>query len=217
MQKSTKIWDHLSQKYYNNFDKNDIELAAVENLYFAWPVFKKFIQKNVKNIKDKKVLDFGCGTGQICAELNSMGCTTTGIDYSQGMIEIAKKNIDPLIHLHLGDSKKAVAIAKKEGPFDSIISILVFPFIEDIEQTIQDLHLCLTKGGYLCFAVFNKNWVREALKNGVDYEQPPKSKGIKKLIFNFGKNRKTDVFSRSAKEYDKIFATLGYKKLLEEY
>ncbi|MFA5842434.1 MAG: class I SAM-dependent methyltransferase [Candidatus Gracilibacteria bacterium] len=217
MQNPPKIWDHLSQKYFKNFNDNNIELEAVENLYFAWPVFKKFIQKNVKNIKDKRVLDFGCGTGQICAELHSLGFTTTGIDYSQGMIKIAKKNIDPLIHLHLGNSKKAVAIAKKEGPFDLIISILVFPFIEDIEQTIKDLHSSLTKGGYLCFAVFNEKWVREGLKNGVDYEQPPKSKGIKKLIFNFGENRKTDVFPRSAKEYDKIFATLGYKKLLEKY
>jgi len=217
MQKAQKIWDNLSRQYFNNFNDNEIELEAVENLYFAWPIIKKFIKKNIKNIKGERALDFGCGTGQICAELNSLGFITTGIDYSQGMIDVAKRKTDKRIHLYLGDSKKVVEVAKKEGSFDLIISILTFPFIEKIKPTIKDLHHSLTKGGYLCFAVFNENWVHEALNNNVDYERSPGSKGIKKLIFNFGKNRKVDVFHRSANEYNKIFTDLGCKKRLEEY
>jgi len=217
MQKNQKTWDSLSRQYFNNFNGDEFELEAVENLYFAWPVIKKFIGKNVKNIKGKRALDFGCGTGQVCVELNRLGFATTGIDYSKGMIDVAKKNVGKGIDLFLGDSKKAVEVAKKEGQFNLIVSILTFPFVEKIEKTIKDLHNSLAKDGYLCFATFNENWVREALKNSVDYKRPPRSRGIKKLIFDFGKNRKVDVFHRSANEYDKILAGLGCKKLAEEY
>ncbi|MFA5855006.1 MAG: class I SAM-dependent methyltransferase [Candidatus Gracilibacteria bacterium] len=217
MQKGQKTWDNLSRGYFNNFNEDEIELEAVENLYFAWPVIKKFVKKNIKNSKNKRALDFGCGTGQVCTELNSLGFIAGGIDYSSGMIKVAKKSIDRRVHLYLGDSKKAVEVAKKEGKFDLIVSILTFPFIEKIEQTIKDLHRSLAESGYLCFVAFNEDWVRTALKNGVDYERIPGNRGIKKLMFNFGKNRKVEVFHRSANEYDKIFAGLGCKKLMEEY
>lgn len=213
---SASIWDSLSQEYFNNFDDEKIEPEAIENLYFAWPVIKRFIKKNIKNIKAKRALDFGCGTGQVCTELDRLGLITTGVDYSKGMIAVAKKNINTRVNLYLGDSEKVVGVAKKDGKFDLIISILAFPFIEKIGQTIKDLCQSLNKDGYLCFAVFNEKWVHEALKNNIDYEQPQNRKGVKKLIMRLGENR-VDIFHRSSNEYDKILAKLDCKKILEEY
>ncbi|MBU1178659.1 class I SAM-dependent methyltransferase [Patescibacteria group bacterium] len=212
------VWDKLSKQYFNNFAGSDeIEPEAAENLYFAWPVMEKFIKENVKDMDGQRALDFGCGAGEVCEKLAAMGLATTGVDYSEGMIDAARKNVGDTVDLHLGDSKKVLEIAAKDGKFNVIVSVLVFPFIEEIESVMRDLQQSLNEGGLLCFAVFNEEWVRRALENNIDYEQPEDSQGISKLILNFRENRRVEIFHRSKKEYDNILEGLGFARLLEEY
>jgi len=213
-----KFWDEMSKEYFDTHKNEDeVELEAEENFIFAWPVIKKFISDHFKETNKKRALDFGCGAGKICSELYSMGFDTTGIDYSEGMINTAKKNLDKNINLFIGKSGKSLEIANRDGKFDLIVSILVFPFIKNIEKTLNNLSKSLNNGGYICFVAFNKGWVKEALIKGIDYKQPIGTEGIKKLIMDFGANGQTDVFHRSPKEYNQIMKKLGYKKLIEEY
>jgi len=45
-----------------------------------------------EHITGKKALDFGCGTGRSSRFMKKYGFDTTGIDISEEMIKIAKKN-----------------------------------------------------------------------------------------------------------------------------
>ncbi|PIR05395.1 hypothetical protein COV56_02950 [Candidatus Kuenenbacteria bacterium CG11_big_fil_rev_8_21_14_0_20_37_9] len=45
------------------------------------------------DVKNKDILDIGCGGGQIAKVLTDRGTKLTGIDSSIDMIGIAKKNI----------------------------------------------------------------------------------------------------------------------------
>ncbi len=54
---------------------------------------KKIVKQFKSQIKDKDLLDVGCGTGVLYEPLNKAGLKSyTGIDVSEEMIKIAKEN-----------------------------------------------------------------------------------------------------------------------------
>ncbi len=57
------------------------------------PKIKKYISDNLVN-KDETVLDIGMGTGTFAILCAKKGAKVTGIDYSEKMLEVAKKNIE---------------------------------------------------------------------------------------------------------------------------
>jgi len=57
------------------------------------PKIKKYILDNLVN-KDETVLDIGMGTGTFAILCAKKGAKVTGIDYSEKMLEVAKKNIE---------------------------------------------------------------------------------------------------------------------------
>ncbi|MHA1343665.1 MAG: corrinoid protein-associated methyltransferase CpaM [Promethearchaeota archaeon] len=98
---------------------------------------KEYIAKNFIN-KNDKLLDIGMGTGTFAILCAKKGAKVTGIDYSEKMLEVARKNIDsegldneiqivkmPIIEL---DEKFS------ENSFDKISAILVFSELYKNEQ-----------------------------------------------------------------------------------
>jgi len=57
------------------------------------PKIKKYILDNLVN-KDETVLDIGMGTGTFAILCAKKGAKVTGIDYSEKMLEVAKRNIE---------------------------------------------------------------------------------------------------------------------------
>ena len=69
-------------KVYNEFGWNYFPEAFGEQL-LLW------LEQNQVNVK--KSLDLGCGTGVLCEILHDYGIEASGMDFSEGMIKIAKK------------------------------------------------------------------------------------------------------------------------------
>ena len=47
----------------------------------------------LKYVKNKRVLDFGCGAGMFCGEMEKLGFNVTGIDSSPAMISLGKQHL----------------------------------------------------------------------------------------------------------------------------
>ena len=93
--------------------------------------------------KGSRVLDLGCGTGQLLAELSPGH--GTGIDISSEMIEIAKEKYPDLEFL-VGDIEDPETLKGVKGPFDAIILSDTISSLEDCETTLRSLHgLCSEK------------------------------------------------------------------------
>jgi len=101
------------------------------------PKIKKYILDNLVN-KDETVLDIGMGTGTFAILCAKKGAKVTGIDYSEKMLEVAKRNIEleglteslqiikmPVIELDEKFSDKS---------FDKITAILSFSELYRDEQ-----------------------------------------------------------------------------------
>lgn len=137
--------------------------------------YSPFLLKNVKKFSSKiaaggRVLDLGCGSGRALKLFAEKGFTTVGIDFSDAMLQLAKK-------LVLGASLKKMDIRQLEFPdasFDGIwscFSLLHIPK-RDIRTVFSGLRRVLKPGGVLFVAVslgneeegFEDEWLKKGTK-----------------------------------------------------
>ena len=138
-----------------------------------------------------------------CRELLSLKFNPVGIDVSPKMIKIAKKHLGKKVKYLVGDSKTALKLAKKEGKFNLITSIMVLQFIKNIKPALKQLAGSLEKGGHIIFVNHN-----------------PKNLSERKarLKFNVAQTGNiVKIYSKSAQEYSKILKPLGFVKTMEKY
>lgn len=106
-----------------------------------------------ENLKNKKLLDAGCGTGWFSAEAVKRGAKVTSMDVGQKLLkEVAKKC----------DSKRVVgSILKmpfKDNSFDYVVSSEVIEHVTDPDKALKELYRVLKPGGTLALTTPNKFW-----------------------------------------------------------
>lgn len=124
------------------------------------------------------VLDFGCGTGIVTLQLAASVGTVTGVDSSQGMLEVLNAKIDrqgqtnvTTRRLHPGD--------EVSGAYDLIVTSMTLHHVADIDAQLTQFFRALKASGWLCVAdldpeqgefhddntgVFHLGFDREALR-----------------------------------------------------
>lgn len=100
------------------------------------------------------VLDVGCGAGVKSQYLLDKGLKVVGIDFSEKMIEIAKREV-PSATFHVADIKNLSGLQES---FDGILAQAVLLHIPKIEAdgVVKGLRDKLHNGGYLYIAVKEK-------------------------------------------------------------
>ncbi len=206
-------WNTLSEYFDTHRQGNQIPSGAADNMLLAWPPMLQLIDSYVPQKNEKRALDFGCGAGSFCKALHSFGFTVTGIDNAPKMIELARQHTDPAITYEVGDT----ALLETLQPFAVITSVMVFQFIEPIEDTLQKITQVLESQGLLVFAVFNPAWVSLCLKASTLFYQFDSVEAPTRGIIRFGEHTEIPTFVRTAADYDALLTPLGYQKILEEY
>jgi Methylase involved in ubiquinone/menaquinone biosynthesis len=111
------------------------------------------IRKNIALTSDMDVLDFGCGTGLVTLQLQPFIHSITGVDSSQGMIDvleqkIAKKNLTN-VKTRFFDMEKGDVL---DGRYHLIVSSMTFHHIKEIKAIFDQFHHVVLPSGYLCIA-----------------------------------------------------------------
>ena len=94
-----------------------------------------------------KLVDIGCGHGVDCANAHSKGFDIVGIDLSEQMLSIARRN-HPNIDFRLADMRN---LNLPHGEFDGAISScsLIHVPKDDVPKTLRQIADLLKKGGLL--------------------------------------------------------------------
>ena len=136
------------ESFFEKYDELRInEKGLNANDLIEIPAFRKI----VPDVKNKKILDLGCGYGENDRYYKDLGAKSVlGLDISTHMINMANK------YNKLKDiDYKVMAmedISKINDKFDIVISSLAFHYIKDYNKLIKDIYNLLNKDGYLIFS-----------------------------------------------------------------
>ena len=129
------------EKLKREFD--DFLLMHSSDYFFP---LKEYLTKHYR-LRDKKVLEFGCGTGgMLPLLLDEAPSELVGIDTSKKAIQYAVNNSPTKIQYICAD---IVKMKDPIGSFDLIVSNSTLQYVGDLGQTFKSLHRNLIRGGVL--------------------------------------------------------------------
>ncbi|HTD98474.1 MAG TPA: methyltransferase domain-containing protein [Mucilaginibacter sp.] len=106
----------------------------------------------------ERILDLGCGTGDLANQLQGLGADVVGIDASPEMIATAKEKY-PYIHFEIAN---AIDFDFDE-PFDAVFSNAVLHWIKDADSVIKSVYNVLKPGGRFVAEMGGKGNMREMI------------------------------------------------------
>ena len=122
-----------------------LELAGPDRMFWH-----NFFKNELPECSGRKVraLDCGCGAGFFAFILSELGCETTGIDYSQSMIDHAEENASHLRYPPITFKQMdAQNMTFEDGAFDFIVSRFMTWTVPEPEKVYSEWARLLTPVG----------------------------------------------------------------------
>jgi len=152
-QKILANYNHIFDNEIKYYDKNiisssgDYDLESESFFRKANLKFKEFLG----DVKNKKILDVGCGVGSLSFYLAKNGANVIGIDLSKKSIEFCKKEAHKK-ELTIGFKEMNAQIPDFEDEsFDIIVGSRVVHHLPDIELFFKECRRILKHKGYIVF------------------------------------------------------------------
>ncbi|MEV5896955.1 class I SAM-dependent methyltransferase [Nonomuraea fuscirosea] len=120
---------------------------SLVNAYYERPAMLEL----AGDVAGRRILDAGCGSGPLFAELRDRGAVVTGVDASAGMLELARKRLGPDADLRVADL--AAPLPFPDDTFDDVTASLVLHYLKDWGPTLAELRRVLKPGGRLLVSV----------------------------------------------------------------
>jgi LmbE family N-acetylglucosaminyl deacetylase/SAM-dependent methyltransferase len=97
----------------------------------------------------RSVVDVGCGSGRLGAELRRAGARVIGIDTEPAMLDIARGRIDDVV---IGD---ILALPLPDGSVDVALAVTVLEFVDDRATAMAELARVTRPGGRVIVGALN--------------------------------------------------------------
>ncbi len=104
------------------------------------------------DVRGRRVLDAGCGSGSLVSWLLERGAEVMGIDASPEMLKHAKKRIGNRATLILHDLREPLHFIKDES-LDLVASSLVMHYIDEILPVFSEFYRILKPRGHFVFSI----------------------------------------------------------------
>ena len=143
---------------------------------FGWNYYPEIFGEQLliwlrkKGIRPKTAMDLACGTGVLCRILKDSGISASGMDFSAGMIEIARENG--------GDIPFDVAdmiTYRPDRQFDLVTctgdAINHIPNLSDVAKIFDNVYTYTAPGGCFVFDILNENEVSTSEPFEMDFTE----------------------------------------------
>jgi SAM-dependent methyltransferase len=148
-------------KVYNEFGWNYYPEIFGEQLL-------KWLERNA--VQPKTAMDLACGTGILCGILHRAGVKASGMDFSSGMIEIARQNA-PHLHFDVAD----MTTYRPDKQFDLVTctgdALNHIADLSQVAQIFRNVYGYTSKGGYFIFDILNEKEVSTSEPFEMDFSE----------------------------------------------
>lgn len=131
---------------------------------FGWNYYPEIFGQQLltwlerKGLAPKTAMDLACGTGILCGILHSAGIKAAGMDFSAGMIEIAKQHY-PQLSFDVAD----MITYRPRRQFDLVTctgdAINHIEKVDDVKKIFENVYAYLAQGGWFVFDILNEQEV----------------------------------------------------------
>lgn len=194
-------------KPYHQYTDYDKEPGGLRKLDFIVQTLEKHFSGRLKS--EIKILDVGCGNGNISLPLASLGYQVLGIDVDSNSISNAQKKN------HFSNARFLVFEADKIrelGQFDCVIASEFFEHLKNPQNFAKQVYQILNPGGFLISSIPNGGNLVENLRwflNQTGFGRAVK-KFLRKTIL-----RKETIQSQAESPHIQFFSLGQFKKILE--
>ena len=146
---------------------------------FGWNYYPEIFGQRLlqwmqrQDLHPRSALDLACGTGILCQILQGQGIETWGMDFSSGMIDIAREGNGD-IHYDVAD----MITYRPEKQFDLVTctgdALNHIMALSDVEKIFQNVHAYLAPGGYFVFDILNEREVSTSEPFEMDFSDSVK-------------------------------------------
>ena len=141
-------WNEHTKAQWNkqaiNWDKRSINMWDNGSRKDIIPFFTKHHQANVS------VIDIGCGSGYGSYKLLNSGYDVTGIDISEKMIELARKQLNDQVPLYVASVDD---LPFADESFDASLLINVIEWTKNPLDALLEIKRILKPGGTICAGI----------------------------------------------------------------
>ncbi len=137
------VYDKIAESYSQLRKTN----KQFYNEYLEMPATLSLL----KHLKNKNLLDLGCGPGIYAKILQRRGAHVFGIDISDKMIEIAKRN-NRNIDFRVGSGYD---LPYDSSFFDVAVAALSLEHFADLDRVLKEVNRVMKRGGTFVFSIGN--------------------------------------------------------------
>lgn len=135
----------IKEKSINHFNSNAKEYDNSFDGKFVKVMYQSLLEELEKDEKGK-LLDVGCGTGNVLCKLVNGKRELFGIDLSENMVEESKKRMGKDADIKVADAEH---IPYKDNTFDTLVCNASFHHYPHPEEVLREMKRVLKNGGKL--------------------------------------------------------------------
>ena len=139
-------WNGVAEKWVARYTEH----GDINREYVIYPTMLRILA----DVKNKRILDAGCGAGYFCRKLARKGAKVTGIDISNKLIEIAelKEKEEPLgISYYVGSLSNLKMLSS--STFDVVVSNMALMDTLNLKKAMEEISRVLKNDGKFVFSI----------------------------------------------------------------
>ena len=179
-----KVYNELGWNYYPEVFGEQLLTWLRQNAFFP-----------------KTSMDLACGTGILCEILQRNGIQASGMDFSEGMIEIARRN-SPEISYEVADmitfcpDRQYDLVTCTGDALNHIVDL------EDVEKIFRNVHTYLSPGGHFIFDILNEKEVAPGEPIDLDFSETIRAQFLMSRNDDGTVQLKTSVYENGAMQFE---------------
>lgn len=143
---------------------------------FGWNYYPEIFGQQLltwlqsRGLQPKNSMDLACGTGILCQLLHDSGIQAAGMDFSSGMIDIARQG-NPEISYEVADMITFCPDAQYDLVTCTGDALNHIPQLADVEKIFQNVYRYTAPGGYFIFDILNEHEVSTSEPFETDFSE----------------------------------------------